>query len=94
MLHRTVAKPARAVVGGDDEDVMLGELIDVVGEDPVDSDAVDIEPIRTEGVGRGPLNEKTDGLEELADDVERMLGRKRGTRALPKCRKTDKAATR
>ena len=95
MLHSTVAKSGRVVVGegdvddGDSDEVMLEELIDVVGEDPVDSDAVDIEPIGKEGVGRGPLNEKTGGL-----GVERVVGRKGGTRAVPSCKKTDKAATR
>ena len=76
------------------DEVILGELIDVVREDPVDSDAVDIEPIGKDGVGRGPLNEKADGLEELDDDVERVGGRKGTRRVLPNCKKTDKAATR
>lgn len=95
-----MAKSTRVAFGEGDADnryrdeVIFKELIDVVGEDPLDSDANDIEPIEREEVVRDLLNEKADGLEELDDDVERVVRRKGIRWVLPNCKKTDKAATR
>ena len=63
------------------------------GEDRID-DLVD-----DEGMERNLLlsvddNEETEWLEERDDNVERVVGDRGIRRALPNCRKTDKAATR
>ena len=86
------------VPGKEDRGVEHTSMEDLADNDDEEEDRVN-DLVDDEGM-EGKLlisvddNEEADWLEERDDNVERMVGNEELRRALPNCRKTDKAATR